>query len=847
MNGSSQTSAATFFLFSIVLFGPLNCIPVRGLSCNDSLATGASHTCAITWEGKIECWGQNRYGQANTPGALYGITGKVHSLTSGSHHNCVLDVNNTVSCWGFNSYRRTDVPFGLGAVLSVTASYTHTCAVKQDGFVYCWGGNAFYQSDVPANLGKVKALTVAPLYNCALKENGAVSCWGFNSNGQKIWSAGLASMKQTHACAMDAHRNVSCKSSYAKVPTNLSKVLSVTHGSSHTCAVREDYTVACWGNDNSSQASPPVGLRVCGWVCTTDPDCQTCSSSRCSLCGNSKYLLNVACVAECPMGYFGMGTGSTSRTCQNCTADCNTCPSKSICTTCGNSKYLSNNTCIAACPSGYAAVGNATTNRTCQTCEANCTKCSSTSTCVKCSNSTYLSNGNCVTACPARHVAIGTGATGRVCQACEGNCSTCSSASRCTACSNSMYLNSDDCIAACPYGSVGLGTGQQGRFCRVVCETDCRTCVSSTTCTGCNASKYLVNGDCATACSSGYFGTGTGTMDRSCQACGPHCKTCASLRACAVCGNARYLSNTACVSVCPGGYFQTGAGATNRTCQACGSDCDKCSSNTKCTHCGNSKYLNNDDCVATCPSGYVGIGTSARGRACQAEPEEDESPSIVIVVALVIGGLVVIAFVAVGIFCGMRCTRPEKHKDGKDETVDEVTWVQPIRDEENIAATSDPWNSSNISPQAEVLNMQFKGAWDAPGNPADTAPWASSLKTKIQASRDRSPRGWKPDAVSPRPSPRWNIHGAPPAINASPRGVPTMLVPDVPPRSKEMMNSPRGIVQPAWSAQLSPRPSPGGAMRSPRNDFRDVSKGATPGLRVAPLTMPGQSPRGRRQ
>ena len=93
-----------------------------------------------------------------------------------------------------------------------------------------------------------------------------------------------------------------------------------------------------------------------------------------------------------------------------------------------------------------------------------------------------------------------------------------------------------------------------------------------------------------------------------------------------------------------------------------------------------------------------------------------------------------------------------------------------------------------------------------------------------------SPRGWQPNAVSPRPSPRWNIHGAPPDVmNASPRDVPTMLVPDIPPRSKELMNSPRGIVQPAWSAQMSPRPLPGSALRSPRNDFRDVRAGATSG------------------
>jgi len=70
-----------------------------------------SHTCGLTTELAIACWGDNTRGE----------------LGNGSNQN-------------------SDVPVKVSSTLkfrSVAAGFGHTCAVTTDGDAYCWGYNAF--------------------------------------------------------------------------------------------------------------------------------------------------------------------------------------------------------------------------------------------------------------------------------------------------------------------------------------------------------------------------------------------------------------------------------------------------------------------------------------------------------------------------------------------------------------------------------------------------------------------------------------------------------------------------------------------------------------------------------
>ena len=49
------------------------------------LTTGSDHSCAVTADGSIECWGSNEFGQADPP------VGQYSAVSAGSRHTCALD------------------------------------------------------------------------------------------------------------------------------------------------------------------------------------------------------------------------------------------------------------------------------------------------------------------------------------------------------------------------------------------------------------------------------------------------------------------------------------------------------------------------------------------------------------------------------------------------------------------------------------------------------------------------------------------------------------------------------------------------------------------------------------
>ncbi len=146
---------------------------VNGLK---QIVSGDAHTCALTGQGRVRCWGDNQFGQlgygnaidvGDDPSRLPHAAGDVLLLpasvpvmqvVAGNNHTCALMQTGLVYCWGRNhhgqlGYNRTDnlgdgepvTSFGYVTVgdlaTRIAAGGDHTCAVLHSGALRCWGRN----------------------------------------------------------------------------------------------------------------------------------------------------------------------------------------------------------------------------------------------------------------------------------------------------------------------------------------------------------------------------------------------------------------------------------------------------------------------------------------------------------------------------------------------------------------------------------------------------------------------------------------------------------------------------------------------------------------------------------
>lgn len=258
------------------------------------IAAGDAHTCVVTFENELYCWGLNQTGQVgagddtnhSTP---YKLSIGAHRVAAGGTSTC-SEADGVLRCWGAN--HRGQLGIGndtnqslpventtLTSVSKISLGDEHGCAVAAGG-VWCWGDNTVGQvgagnvgglQNTPTitNIMAANWLAGAGQTSCAVDDGNAVQCWGtIPAIGpspspylySSVASAAQVAVGDAFICALLLDGTMRCWGDgglpmVGASPSNpgLTDIVSVSAGGQHICAVNGNGAVFCWGQNDYGQ------------------------------------------------------------------------------------------------------------------------------------------------------------------------------------------------------------------------------------------------------------------------------------------------------------------------------------------------------------------------------------------------------------------------------------------------------------------------------------------------------------------------------------------------------------------------------------------------------------------
>ena len=286
------------YLF-VVLFLAL-ALAAEAQVIQNNTCVGSAHSCALSSDGTVRCWGENSDGQlglgdtadrgdesgemgADLP--LVDLDGLAAQIACGDKHTCALLNSGQIKCWGRNvagqlglgdTANRGDQPGEMGAnlptvaigtvrtALKVVAGFDFTCVLLDTQNVKCWGANSFGQlgrgntvallSPPTSSIDLVQSNTVTDIsagyfHVCVVFQNKRAQCWGSNDAGALGYGDAFN--------RGDAANQMGANLPLIQLGAN-HEVEYIDAGASTSCAILASGVMKCWGlNDDGELGSAP--------------------------------------------------------------------------------------------------------------------------------------------------------------------------------------------------------------------------------------------------------------------------------------------------------------------------------------------------------------------------------------------------------------------------------------------------------------------------------------------------------------------------------------------------------------------------------------------------------------
>lgn len=227
--------------------------------------------CGIKTTGALACWGDGSMGQtgqagsespALTPMPVGAATDWI-AIAGGQRFACGIQAGGRLSCWGSASRGAIGAGFSPDRTEpaqvdmstdwdAIDVQLDNGCGIRK-GALWCWGRNVASNLGDGTNVTRVtptaigagklwKRAAVGRSHTCGIASEGGgpdgVYCWGADANGELGNGAGAAQ---------------STPGPTTPTPGNDAAWTDLAVGFNHTCAIREDATLWCWGRNNQGQ------------------------------------------------------------------------------------------------------------------------------------------------------------------------------------------------------------------------------------------------------------------------------------------------------------------------------------------------------------------------------------------------------------------------------------------------------------------------------------------------------------------------------------------------------------------------------------------------------------------
>ena len=240
------------------------------------ITVGRFDTCGLRSDGRAIC--------AVTDGSSLLGNENLVSISLGFLHLCGVHTDGRVICWGSDFADQLSPP-EEGPFTEVSAGRFHTCALDRDGAAVCWGWDLERASEVngvpkraedadngmgalewmftaprtdPPEGVKFTAISAGMFHACglrALRQDGSAVCWGYDFKQVREAYYGGKPEEDQGPGPFSSDESKWLLTTPPTAPPRGGKFTAITAGALHTCGLKKDGGVSCWGPQGTGLAS----------------------------------------------------------------------------------------------------------------------------------------------------------------------------------------------------------------------------------------------------------------------------------------------------------------------------------------------------------------------------------------------------------------------------------------------------------------------------------------------------------------------------------------------------------------------------------------------------------------